>query len=218
MASGEQEDVTSQTGMRNQGSGGRSPNPAYELFVLGELMAAPQYGYKLHAIVHRILGPFHRVGWGTLYPLVRRLEQQGLITSEIEKQQTDPNRGERGQQRRIYQITEVGRARFFNLMLEPGEYSQDYADLFVIKLTKFNFLTPAQRLAVLQQYREYLSILRDHYYTGQSRVTSHPGITEQERPFILQTGDYRVYTLDAELTWVDSRIASLTKDKEINDK
>lgn len=50
--------------------GGRGANPVYELFVLGELMTGPHYGYKLHEIIQRILGPFQRLSWGTLYPLI----------------------------------------------------------------------------------------------------------------------------------------------------
>src|SRR6266581_2037840 len=135
---------------RGRTTGGRSPNPAYELFVLGELTGSPQYGYKLHGIIQRILGPFHRLSWGTLYPLIRRLEQQGLITSEIELRDTTQEEG--GQSRKIYRLTENGRARFFALMLDPGEYNADYEDLFAVKLYRFSLLTSAQQLVVLQQY------------------------------------------------------------------
>ena len=192
-------------------SGRRTPNPVYELFVLGELMGGAQYGYRLHAIIQRILGPFHRLSWGTLYPLIRRLEQHGLITSTTEQRRTEALLEERGQPRKQYVLTEPGRTRFLTLMLDPGTYSPEYPDLFAVKLTKFGLLTPPQRLVVLQQYRAYLQILRDHYQHGRSSVVNNPGITDQERPFILQLADYHIHALGAQLAWLDGSIAELAE-------
>ena len=81
-------------------AGGRQPNPVYELFVLGELMVQPLYGYLLHEIVNMILGPFHRLSWGTLYPLIRGLEQEGFITSQVQKRRAGLLQTERGPSRK----------------------------------------------------------------------------------------------------------------------
>jgi DNA-binding PadR family transcriptional regulator len=209
-----------------RGASGRNANPVYELFVLGELIRGPQHGYRLPVILQRILGPFHRLSWGTLYPLIRRLEQQGLITSESEpkagtagagKQSltlSRPSTSERGQPRKIYSPTDAGQTRFFALMLDPGKYTSDYPDLFAIKFSKFSLITPAQQLLILQQYREYLSILRDHYHSGIQRVLTNPGIGDDERPYILQLADHHIHRCDAELSWLDNRIASLTAENE----
>src|SRR5438552_13607326 len=117
-----------------QAASGRNANPVYELFVLGELITGPHHGYRLYEIIQRILGPFHRLSWGTLYPLIRRLEQRGLITSEVEARNSASAQEEGGQPRKIYYITENGRARFFVIMLDTSEYSPDYEDLFAVKL------------------------------------------------------------------------------------
>ncbi len=211
MSSTENHDLPEKTKGARRASGGRSPHPAYELFVVGELMNGPQHGYKLHAIIQRILGPFHRLSWGTLYPLIRRLEQQGLITSEIEQDHAASSQEERKQPRKLYRLTEAGRERFFTLMCDPGEYSPDYPDLFAVKLSKFSLVTPAQQLVVLQQYREYLRVLREHYSSGSSMVAANPGISELERPFILQLADYHVHSYNAKLAWLDKKIADLTE-------
>ena len=195
---------------RAQTAGGRQPNPMYELFVLGELMVQPLHGYLLHEIVNTILGPFHRLSWGTLYPLIRRLEQEGLITSTMEKRREGLLQAERGPARKVYTLTETGRARFFDLMLDPGDYNPDYPNLFAMKFTKFGYLAPAQRLAVLEHYRTFLITLRDHYRTVRSQVVDNPEIMEIERPYILRLLEDRVGTLEQELTWLDSQIADTT--------
>ncbi|SRR6266700_64012 len=198
-----------------RGASGRNANPVYELFVLGELMMGPHHGYRLPLIMQRMLGPFHHLSWGTLYPLIRRLEQQGLITSTSDQPSTG-HVSERGQPRKIYAPTEAGRTRFFALMLDPGEYTPDYPDLFTIKLSKFSLLTPAQQLLVLQQYREYLHILRDYYHNGRQLVLTNPGIGDDERPYIFQIADHRIHRCDAELAWLDNKIASLIEEKDLH--
>ena len=190
--------------------GGRTGNPVYELFVLGELMNGPQYGYKLHEIIQRILGPFQRLSWGTLYPLIRRLEQQELLISEVVPASSTE---ERGPQRKAYLITDAGRERFFSLMLNPGEYTRDYPDVFAIKLSKFSLLSSAQQLVILRQYRDYLSILRDYYASGMDRLKKNPAISKEELPYLLQISEYHVNRYDAELVWTDRKIANLVEDK-----
>ncbi len=191
---------------------GRNANPVYELFVLGELMTGPHYGYKLHEIIQRILGPFQRLSWGTLYPLIRRLEQQELLVSEVAPASFVTE--ERGPQRKAYRITDAGQERFLALMLNPGEYTRDYPDVFAVKLSKFSLLSSAQQLVILQQYRDYLSILNDYYATGMDRLKANPAIDEQELPYLLQIPEYHIVRYSAELAWIDRKIADLPEEKE----
>lgn len=196
-----------------QAASGRNASPVYELFVLGELMTGPHHGYRLYEIIQRILGPFQRLSWGTLYPLIRRLEQQGFLVSERGQHSTQVSEG-RGLQRKAYRITEKGRERFFALMLEPGEYSRDYAEVFTIKLSKFALLSPAQQLVILQQRRDYLSILRDHYAHGIHHLQTNTAISKEEMPYLLQIPDYHIHKCNAELAWIERKIASFAEEKE----
>src|SRR5438128_6424688 len=120
----------------------------YELFVLGELMDGPHYGYILRDILGRLLGPFRHISWGVLYPLIRRLEREGLIVPD---EKTDAGRSESiqgNQQRKQYRITETGQRRFLALMLETGDYTADYPELFLIKLNNLDHLTHEQQLVL----------------------------------------------------------------------
>src|SRR5437667_6513102 len=86
----------------------------YELFVLGELMVQPMSGSFLHETARRILGPFRPLSWGIISPLLRRLEQQGLVTSVIEQRRPGLPPAGRGQPPRSYAITPAGRERFLS--------------------------------------------------------------------------------------------------------
>ena len=190
---------------RRQETRGMSPL-VYELFVLGELMVQPMYGYHLHEVANRILGPLRPLSWGIIYPLIRRLEHDGLTSSTLEKRQKSFPRAERGQPRRIYTITSAGRERFLDLMLTSSEYSRDTPEVFLIKLTKFHFLTLAQRQDVIEWYRGYLRNLYTYYQDARSHILHTPEVTEEERRWIVLSVDSQLHALDAELAFLDSKI------------
>ena len=188
----------------------------YELFVLGELMVEPMYSALLHEIAQRILGPLRPLSWGILSPLIRRLEQEGLTTSAVEQSRERLPRPARGQPRRIYSITPAGRERFFTLILTPSEYSRDTPEVFVIKLTKFQLLTPVQRVMVLKWYRGYVYYLHTYYQTRSSYILHNLEIKEGERSWIMQSVDYRFQLLNAELAWLDRQIAVCSGEQASN--
>src|SRR6266699_938580 len=158
----------------------------YELFVLGALMVQPMSGSFLHETARRILGPFRPLSWGIISPLLRRLKQQELVTSAIEQRRPGLPSPGRGQPPRSYAITPAGRERFLSLLLTPSAYSRDTPEEFVIKLTKFQFLTPAQRVTVLEWYWSYQDILRSSYQEARDYVHHNPEITDRERSWLDQ--------------------------------
>lgn len=179
----------------------------YELFVLGELVVQPTYGYQLHEQANRILGPLRSLSWGILYPLMRRLEREGLATSTVERRREGFPALERGQPRRIYSITEAGRQRFLAFMLNADAYSRDTPELFLIKLAKLHCLPPAHHIKILQWYRHYVSDLDAYYQERRQEVLSSAEIPEKERPSLMYLLDYQQHTLQAQLSWLDGMIA-----------
>lgn len=73
------------------------------LAVLAELREE-HYGYSLRK---NLLSKGLEIDEGTLYPLVRRLEKQGLLVSEW--------REESNRKKRFYRLSEVGKSTFVRL-------------------------------------------------------------------------------------------------------
>lgn len=189
---------------------GRGISPlVYELFVLGELVVQPMYGYLLREIADRMLGPYQPLSWGILYPLIRRLESEGLIVSITEKAHPIFPKIERGQPRRVYSITAAGQTRFMNLLVNPTEYGRDTPKLFLIKLTKFQFLEGVQQIAVLQWYEGYVQSLVQTYEGARGYILHNPQILDTERQWILQSINFRLAGCQGELTWLERQIASI---------
>lgn len=65
----------------------------------------PDYGY---ALLQRLAGHGFPVDANTLYPLLRRLEEQGLLTSEWNTEESRP--------RKFYRINEEGEALLRRLL------------------------------------------------------------------------------------------------------
>ena len=184
--------------------------PMYELFVLGELMDGPHYGYLLRDILGRVLGPFRQISWGVLYPLIRHLEREGLIVLD-EKMATERSESIQGnQQRKQYRLTSAGRRRFLALMLETGDYTAEYHELFLIKLNNLDHLTREQQLTILWHYREYLQIEKKYLQEGQRNISDGTHfIPEDQRAHVFDVIEFRLSGIQAEIAWIARKIAPL---------
>jgi DNA-binding PadR family transcriptional regulator len=182
----------------------------YELFVLGELMDGPYHGYKLREILSSLFGPFRQISWGILYPLIRQLEREGLLSSEREMTtETRESAASNNRQRRHYTITAAGQARFYTLMLEQGDYNADYRELFITKLNNFDHLSAEQQLVVLSQYRGYLQIEALYLQGGKQLASTGSDIPDDQRAHIHRNISFKESGLAAEIQWIEHYIKSL---------
>jgi DNA-binding PadR family transcriptional regulator len=81
--------------------------------ILGFLMESEMTGYDLKRRFQDPIGFFYRVSDGSLYPALKRLARDGLVTMRSERH------GRRT--RNIYAITAAGRARFLKTLREPAQ-------------------------------------------------------------------------------------------------
>jgi PadR family transcriptional regulator, regulatory protein PadR len=73
-----------------------------ELLILAVLRPGPMHGYQAALEIGQRSGGYFRFNHGTLYPILHRLEQDGLIAGGW----TDP---EAGRARKEYRLTRAGR-------------------------------------------------------------------------------------------------------------
>jgi PadR family transcriptional regulator, regulatory protein PadR len=77
------------------------PRKDLSLLILATLAESPKHGYAIVQSIHTKSENLLRLREGTLYPILRVLEQDGLVMGEWETQA-------RGAARRIYTLTEIG--------------------------------------------------------------------------------------------------------------
>jgi DNA-binding PadR family transcriptional regulator len=123
----------------------------YELIILSLLMREPIHGYLISKIINDIIGPLAKVSHGWLYPRLSKLEQEGLIATSHEGD--EEKKGER--LLHTYQITEEGRKRFHELMMDTSSNPGEYSKFFWQKVSFLEYLHPAERLHLIDHYINY---------------------------------------------------------------
>ena len=105
----------------------------YELMILTFLRRGPMHGYLIAKIINDIIGPFAKVSNGRLYPLLAKMEAEGLIVA------VEVDWGGHGRERRqkAFQLTDAGRQRFHDVMMDTTSNPGDYEKLFWTKLQFF---------------------------------------------------------------------------------
>jgi DNA-binding PadR family transcriptional regulator len=121
----------------------------YELIILSLLMRRATHGYVIAGVINDVIGPFARASNGRIYPLLTRLEEQGLVA--VHEEATSAG----GRVSRSFSITGPGRARFRELMLDTAGSPREYRDLFAFKVTAFAELAPGDRRALIQHYLDF---------------------------------------------------------------
>ena len=122
----------------------------YELLVLALLMHGPWHGYLITKIANEMIGPWAKISPGTLYPLLARLEQTGLIVALPREEASRTQR-----QSHRYTITPAGQRRFHILMMDTSSNLGDYPRIFHLKAVHLGFLLPRERLHLANHYINY---------------------------------------------------------------
>ncbi|MGH7924156.1 MAG: PadR family transcriptional regulator [Candidatus Binatus sp.] len=81
--------------------------------ILGFLMEAEATGYDLKQRFQDPVGFFYRVSDGSIYPALKKMARDGLVTLRTER------RGRRA--RKVYAITPRGRAHFMRMLRAPAQ-------------------------------------------------------------------------------------------------
>lgn len=123
----------------------------YELIILGFLMRARTHGYRISKIINDMIGPYSKISSGRLYPLFDKLAQGGFIA--IVRDETNSQLNE--SRHREYQITDEGKKRFHQLMLDTQSNLGEYKKLFGYKFIFIDLLDSSEQLYLLDHYIHY---------------------------------------------------------------
>ena len=174
----------------------------YELVILSLLMRMPLHGYLIVKITNDLIGPWAKISSGTLYTIMSRLEQTGLIV--VSPQESDLARGER--RLRAFMITEEGRKRFHQLMMDTSSNLGDYQKVFHRKMEYFDLLRPNERLLLVNHYINYCQTSILHSQTEMEGIVhelaDHANPTFLEN--VLRSIQHVEQQWQAELNWAKS--------------
>ncbi|QMV39911.1 PadR family transcriptional regulator [Cohnella cholangitidis] len=113
--------------------------------ILGMLMKQSRSGYEIKQALEGVFTYFYQTSYGTIYPTLSRMEQDGLITKENVQQEGKPNKN-------VYTITELGKERFNEYMDSPVESSSFKSD-FLMRLFFGEYVGEDRVIAWLKEAR-----------------------------------------------------------------
>jgi DNA-binding PadR family transcriptional regulator len=171
----------------------------YELIILSFLIRSPMHGYLIARIINDMIGPYARFSNGRLYPLLAKLEEEGLIVAYT--QPMDTHKGER--QLRCYQITEEGRKRFHDLMMDTTSNPGDYQRLFLHKVPFLEFLKPAERMYVIDHYVNFCQAHILHLTAEKEDLAQRNHISLSQLNVTLNVMQHMIDQWKLELDWAN---------------
>ncbi len=121
--------------------------------VLGFLMRGSMTGYELKKRFSLSFSFFSALSYGSIYPALKKLEQEGLITLKIEIQDGSPNR-------KVYTITDSGREFFLENLRTPFTLERQKS-AFLARLFFFAHLTREERLTTASRYLESIKEMQE---------------------------------------------------------
>ena len=172
----------------------------YELIILSFLIRDPMHGYLMARIINDMIGPYARFSNGRLYPLLAKLEEEGLIVAYTEPR--DTHKGER--QLRSYQITDEGRKRFHDLMMDTTSNPGDYQRIFLHKVPFLEFLKPTERLYLIDHYVNFCQAHVLHLTAEEEDLAQTNHLSPSKLDVTLNVMQHMIDQWQLELEWAKS--------------
>ncbi len=162
--------------------------------VLGTLSLGPKSGYDIKRFIERSVSNFWRESYGQIYPTLRRLAAEGLVSRQVRGQEGRPDRN-------VYGLTGKGRDALRAWLVEPAEPEVPRHEL-LLKLFFGTEILPDASLDHVARYRSQaeasLTLLREVEQTLCRERRDSPGL-----PFWLLTVRQGILVDQALIKWCD---------------
>jgi DNA-binding PadR family transcriptional regulator len=140
--------------------------------VLGLLHDGPLHGYELRKRLNGVLGTFRAISYGSLYPCLKDLLHEGLITEDGPADAGAPALSGR-RARIVYKLTADGKDRFAEWLADAGPEAYE-DELFGVHLAFFGRTDRDIRLRILlgrrNRLEERLATLRSNLARRRERL------------------------------------------------
>lgn len=164
-----------------------------EMAILSLIAEGPRHGYELETIIEeRGMREWTEIGFSSIYYVLKKLEQGGLVTKTLQE-------AERGAGRKVYQITHGGIEALREAAYEALSTPHRCHAPFLMGLANLPWLAEADVIAALTSYRQQLIARREGAAASLERQRPVPD-------FVEAMFDYSITLTTAELQWIDQFI------------
>lgn len=165
----------------------------YEFIVLALLAQRTAHGYWIAKVINDAIGPYARISNGRLYPLLSRLERDGLIEAAAGAEAG-------GRRTKAYALTPLGASRLHGLMLDTTTSPGDYQRIFQLKAAVMDLVDAPERLRLIDHYLHYCRTNLEHIAGEIEELERvHGGPIESDRMMAVMR--HRLRQWELELSW-----------------
>ncbi|MFP4977815.1 PadR family transcriptional regulator [Paenibacillus sp. CN-4] len=128
-----------------------------DILILGQLLSGPKHGYEIKKNVQEALGESFEINNNLLYPALRRFQDMGAMTKEVEKAEGKPDR-------HIYLLTETGKEIFKELIRDFPQRAAVNQLEFLVRVALFDRLEFDLQIDILNKRLSVLEEELEHYH------------------------------------------------------
>lgn len=169
--------------------------------LLGLLTIEPMSGYDLGQLIRSSIHHFWNESYGQIYPNLKKLADQGLITGKTERQKGKPDR-------QIYSITKKGRERL-GRWLEIEPQPEVPRNELLLKMFFGSKASPATIERYVRRMAENERAVLERFELIGREIAANPQYPDA--PYWRMVLRYGQTELEAHLSWAEETLASLRK-------
>jgi len=169
--------------------------------ILGVLSISqkPGSGYDIKKACDRGISFFWNENFGHIYPVLRQMEQDGVITKTVEENPGRP-------QRHVYSVTAKGHDELIAWLLRPVEHTPQRLEL-PLKLTFAKMIPAETTLKELERVMaEHQKSLAEFRQIEEQFIADEKNRRDQGYPYWLSTLQYGIYDAEFRIKWCQETI------------
>jgi DNA-binding PadR family transcriptional regulator len=176
----------------------RTVSPA----ILGALSLRPMSGYDIRKFVQQHLGYFWKESYGQIYPMLKRMQSQGLVQVRVERQSGKPNR-------QVYSLAAAGNKEFEKWLAERPAPPSPRNEL-LLKIFFGHRGRPQDAIRQVEELRStHQRLLQEYVRVGKWLHTAnakHPGL-----PYWLMALDFGARFSQMQVAWSEESLRELKR-------
>lgn len=175
----------------------------YELFILGQLMDYPMTGYALRKAFITIAGNDQAISFGTLYPLMDKLERSKMIDHKFETTENE-------RIQKLAAITESGKKRFYELATVKTPVNKQTQLTFLMKIHFLHLLNLEQQVFVLEDFQDFSEAKLQHLQSLKKGLEINDNMIQADIDDALLVKQLQILRAQVQIDW----IAQLLKERK----
>ncbi|WP_404456726.1 PadR family transcriptional regulator [Oceanobacillus kapialis] len=169
--------------------------------ILGILTTGCKSGYDIKQLMDRSLTHFWKISYGQIYPTLKQLTTDGLVSVITTSQDGKPDRKE-------YDLTNKGSELLENWLKRPIEQPPAERNEVLLKLFFGRHRSTKQTISQLQDYKQKLEERLQTYITIEQSIRAHHE-KDLDAQYWLFTLDYGKRVTVAAIDWCQATIEAI---------